>query len=580
MGIIMRNFIRKSFKRELLLCFLVVALLPLIICNVFMVLSFQEKIQRDYEKEATNQLQIMESAITDVFLEFQTVGKELSQNENVIESLYIKDTELKKGIYVELYKVTARLRENAQFHLYSKGGICKYSTDNAMLGTMLPTYWGILRAASESRYTLVIRNVEEYTAEAKGTLLRTAQAITDRRGNCIGYVVIDMKSEHFDSLLNGTYNVTNSIMVLDQYWNSIYSTEVNQNESMVPLLRNQVFQGKSLKEIEDGSRCYVTKIGETGLVIVLKQREIFTSKINNTMYSISIMMALVSLIFCVAVALGFSRSLTNPINKLTNAMREVENGNLEVRIDLDRQDEIGRLSEDFNQMTKELKDFMISQVKQQQELNESNIARMQAQLNPHFLYNTLDTMKWVAKANHVPEIATLSSSLAKILTISISEEQFIPLKEEMELVKCYVDIQRIRFSDKFEYEANLPKELEECIVPKLVIQPLVENAIIHGLVDRDSGQIKIDIERIKNQLILTVSDDGCGIEKERMEQINRRDRNKLTGHLGIYNVDTIIRLHYGQKYGLHVSAIDTGGTKVIVTLPLWKGDSDAKSYSS
>lgn len=545
-----------------------------------MVLSFQEKIQRDYEKEAMAQLQNMETVIADIFLEFQAIGNTLSQNENVVESLYIKDTELKKGIYVELYKVTAKLREFAQFHLYSKGGNCKYSTENTMLGTSLPTYWGILKAAKDKKGTLVIRSVEDSTGEANKTLLQAAQVITDNQGNGIGYLVIDLQRENLNRLLDGTYNAPNSMMLLNQYWKSIYSTEVNQKESIVPLLRKQVFLGMSLKGVDDNSRCYVTPIADTGLFVVLKQREVFTASITKTMYSISIIMALVSLIFCIVVALGFSRNLTRPINQLTNAMREVENGNLETRIDLQREDEIGRLSGNFNQMTKELKDFMISQVKQQQELNESNIARMQAQLNPHFLYNTLDTMKWVAKANHVPEIATLSQSLAKILRISISEEQFIPLKEEMGLVKSYVEIQRIRFSEKFEYEASLPVELEDCIVPKLVIQPLVENAIIHGLAERDSGHINIEATRKKNQLLLTVADDGCGMEMEMMEQLNRRDRSKLTGHLGFYNVDSIIRLHYGQKYGLHVSAMDTGGTKVTVTMPLWKEEQDAKSYRS
>lgn len=223
-------------------------------------------------------------------------------------------------------------------------------------------------------------------------------------------------------------------------------------------------------------------------------------------------------------------------------------------------------------MTSELKDYMEKQVSQQKQINEIQVAMMQAQLNPHFLYNTLDTMKWVAKANHIPEIATLASKLAKILRTSISQVQFITLKEEMELVESYAEIQKIRFQGKFCFEYELPEEIKQCRIPKLIVQPIVENAVIHGLADCDEGHIYVKAMEKDGQLYIEVQDDGCGISREVMEHLNSRDREQLAGHLGFYNVDTIIRLHYGDEYGVQVETPESGGTKVTIVIPAEHGE--------
>ena len=127
----------------------------------------------------------------------------------------------------------------------------------------------------------------------------------------------------------------------------------------------------------------------------------------------------------VGVAIGISSFLSKPIHVLHDAMDEVQEGNLDTHVDMERQDEFGELAENFNIMIKRISSYMEERVRREKELNETQIAMMQSQLNPHFLYNTLDTMKWVAKANHIPEIATLAAKLAKILRTSISSAQFI-----------------------------------------------------------------------------------------------------------------------------------------------------------
>ena len=189
-------------------------------------------------------------------------------------------------------------------------------------------------------------------------------------------------------------------------------------------------------------------------------------------------------------------------------------------------------------------------------------------LNPHFLYNTLDTMKWVAKANHIPEIATLAAKLAKILRTSISSAQFITLQEEMTLVESYAKIQKIRFNGKFDFRYEIAPETEEILVPKLIVQPIVENAVIHGLADADEGHIFVRAYLERKELVIEVSDDGCGISDEVIRRLGNRDKEQKNGHIGFYNVDTIIRLHYGKDYGLRAERLAAGGTKVTIRIPV------------
>lgn len=249
-------------------------------------------------------------------------------------------------------------------------------------------------------------------------------------------------------------------------------------------------------------------------------------------------------------------------------MREVEKGNYQVQMETNRTDEFGRLASSFNRMTREYLLNLENSVQRQKELNETQIRMMQAQLNPHFLYNTLDSMKWLGVTHGVPKVATLATNLATILRASISEGEFVTLQQELELIERYIDIQSIRFEDRFTCEIDIDDKFQSCLVPKLVLQPLVENSIIHGLEGRDDGYIKVSAEEQDSVLVLTVSDNGRGIPEEILEKINSSDELKPGGHLGLYNVDRIIRLHYGDQYGISAENVPGEGSRVQLRLPI------------
>ena len=227
------------------------------------------------------------------------------------------------------------------------------------------------------------------------------------------------------------------------------------------------------------------------------------------------------------------------------------------------------MAERFNGMLIALKKNQAQLLENQRELNEAQIRMLQAQLNPHFLCNTLDTMKWISKINSVPQVAVMSTNLADILRFCVSPEEFVPLRRELEILQRYVEIQRIRLSGSFAFSVEVPPELLDCPVPKMILQPIVENAMLHGLEGVEHGAISVRAETCRGVLSISVTDNGRGLPPELVGPYASRARELSRGHLGLYNVDTILRKHYGDRFGLYLrSRPDESGAVVTAALPI------------
>lgn len=563
----MKTVIRQSFKRELFLCFIVVALVPMVITGCFLVSVLKARLSRDYEEKTQEQLISVENRLAGVFDEMDQAAREIMSDGVIVDGITQTDSWLKNKAYKRLYEKTQDLREIAWFQIYDAQGFCSLSTSPQGASWELPPYWGLLKVARTHSQEMILRRASWERGSEK-ICLQGARAILDENEECLGFVVMDITEAHFETILSGTYNEENGIAVLNSYWEDVYSTKAAKEASLGQTLRTRRMAGEDLRQTTDGITFYIAPLGQTGLYIILGKEPVFTRDVTDMTVGVMMIMAVCSLFLCIAAAGVMSNYLTAPVKKLSQAMARVEGGDLDVQVGSGRKDEFGQLSASFDGMTRQIKENLALQVKQQKELNDSNIAMMQAQLNPHFLYNTLDTIKWVAKAHHVSELATLASGLAKILRTSISEAQFISLSEEVGLVCAYMDIQKIRFDGNFSYDVELPLELEDCMVPKMIIQPIVENAIIHGLKEQENGHIFLNIYEEEETLYIEVYDDGCGMDETILGLLKERNREELKGHIGFYNVDTIIRLHYGTQYGLYAENQPEGGARVRITLPI------------
>ncbi len=231
-------------------------------------------------------------------------------------------------------------------------------------------------------------------------------------------------------------------------------------------------------------------------------------------------------------------------------------------------DELGELTGAFNRMTTDLKRYVDERVEQQKALSAARLKLYQTQLNPHFLYNTLDTIKWSAKIHQLPEVAVMAENLAGILRQALSSREFVTLKEELETIDSYMAIQKARLPEGFQYEAEVPDSLMSALVPKMLLQPLVENAVLHGVEHDGNGYICIFAAQEGTDLKISVFDDGRGMPPEVVRWINSPSPEKRDGHLGLYNLISILKIHYGEGYGLKARSGDGEGTTITITLPM------------
>ena len=210
-------------------------------------------------------------------------------------------------------------------------------------------------------------------------------------------------------------------------------------------------------------------------------------------------------------------------------------------------------------------------VEEQEDKRKYELQALQAQINPHFLYNTLDSIIWMAETQD-SNIVAMTEALAKLFRISLNKgNEEILLKKEMEHVKNYLIIQSMRYADKFTFEIRVEPEVEKCRIIKLILQPIVENCIYHGIKKkRGSGHIIIRAFHSEPNLILQVKDDGCGMSRETCEKMlsYEIEQENISGSgIGVKNVNERIQLRFGKEYGLHYDSEEGKGTTVTYTLP-------------
>lgn len=366
------------------------------------------------------------------------------------------------------------------------------------------------------------------------------------------------------------------LLLVDATWRLLYASQPLRADDTLALLRAQLLSGKSLSDGDGERSYYVGACAESGFSLILQQPQTYTAQVVRSIYLVAALMGALCLVLCLVCAWWLSRRLFEPVNELDGAMRRVEGGDYDVRIESTRQDEMGRLAASFDRMTAEYRQNLERSVQRERELNETRLRMLQSQLNPHFLYNTLDCMKWLGVTGGVPQVAELAADLAALLRAGISGSEYITLEEELELIGRYLAIQEVRFGDRFVCELDVDERFQHCVVPKLILQPLVENAIIHGVADSDEGFIKLWAEEdAEGYLLLKVSDNGSGIPPEVLERLNSHELIP-GGHLGLNNVDRIVRLSYGESCGLSAYPNEGGGSCVQLRLPMQKGEDHAQ----
>ncbi|WP_319560078.1 histidine kinase [Marispirochaeta sp.] len=305
-------------------------------------------------------------------------------------------------------------------------------------------------------------------------------------------------------------------------------------------------------------------------------RVFFKDKIQSTTNLLLIMLMFfligMTLIYLV-ISLLLSNSIAKPIIDLNEKLKIIQSGNFNVKIETDREDEIGQLGETFNNMTVRIDHLLKQSVAEQKRKSDLEFEVLEAQINPHFLYNTLDSIKWLAVLQGMENISDMISSLINLLRYNISSSsRLVSLEDEITSVHNYISIQQFRYGDIFSVRYSIPNNLQSLRIMKFILQPLVENAIFHGLKDMDSnGEIHVEAELSdEKNLLIHIRDNGSGFTFSSdggIKESTNKSRSMHSG-IGIKNIQERITLYFGTNFGLSFSNNPDGGACVRLKLPL------------
>ena len=308
-------------------------------------------------------------------------------------------------------------------------------------------------------------------------------------------------------------------------------------------------------------------------LVALIPYEQFMSPINNvkdTNNMLIIVLSTIALAFALTISFSMTRRLSVVVGKMNNA----QSGDLEPISDSAGRDEVGCLVESYNYMIEEMKHLIKIQYENGKEIKNAELNALQAQINPHFLYNTLDMINWFAANGMVDEIRDVVVALAKFYKLSLSNGlEEISIKDELMHVSMYTQIQCLRYKGQLQFEISVDNEICSCLVIKTILQPVVENAIMHGIMMRDDkiGKVKISACDTGDSIILSVCDDGVGMTGAQIQAaLNGTSKNGKRGY-GIFNVNKRIKFFYGDDYGIAYSSKVNEGVCVKINIPKREG---------
>lgn len=421
------------------------------------------------------------------------------------------------------------------------------------------------------------RNIVTNRSYSIDDVFSLAKAVQDpETGEVLGVILLDIRHDIIQSSINGvTIGEKGFVFVMDQEDNIVY-TPVNGIVYRVNPKWVKAMEPMSV-QIQGGSYQIRSELSPyTGwrTVGVFSMDEVMSSV--NTIVYILFTCVIISLVLVVIVSFKFSRTLTNPIFKLKRLMKQAESGDLTVRFNFEHNDEIGELGQSFNHMIARIDQLIQMVYVEQENKRTAEMKSLQEQIKPHFLYNTLDTISWMARDYDAEDIVRLVDALTNMFRIGLSHgKDIITVKEEITHVSNYLYIQKIRYKDKLNYVIHVDESLYAIEVPKLILQPLVENAIYHGVkAKRGGGTITITGVPEGENLVFTVQDNGAGMLQEKVEELNRRmsERSVLDEKksFGLFYIRERIQLCYGKGYGVHVESTLGEGTRVTITLPLYQ----------
>ena len=396
------------------------------------------------------------------------------------------------------------------------------------------------------------------------------------------YIAVYSSSEHLNEMLKDNLKLTGSVSYIINDRNAVVATSDSSLSGIYLLdydtiensfMSSNNFIERNILDTTVYAGFYNIKQPGWFMVTVLPSGPLITQ--SNTIMIQYILMYLGFLIFALFLAHSMSHSITNRISSVIHQMSKVRKGTLSPMSSPQYHDEIGDLIDTYNYMTRKMDQLMTEQVKAAEELRIAEFHTLQAQINPHFLYNTMDMINWLAQQGRTDEVSLAVQKLSRFYKLTLSRKQSIStIASEAEHVSIYLQIQNMRYHDSISFVCDIPDELMEYQIPKLTLQPIIENSVLHGILETPSktGTIVLTGWLEDSDIVLLISDDGVGIPPEKLQTLLLENSYGITSassgtNIAVYNTHRRLQILYGEKYGLKYSSEFGKGTDVELRIP-------------
>lgn len=563
----------RSYTKKIMICMIVASCLPVILSSILILRITGHTLQDSMEKQAISDLENIQEEIEVYYKTYCGVLKTLAESDTVIET--VKGNGNINEVYSILYLLTSGYGGEAQFHIIDRKGKVEISTGEIPQDYQKPKgeNWGVLRKAKSS-FEPVLSTSDKSQSYNRNISFSIAMAIREDE-NVVGYVIVDV----YRDVLENTVRTKISdygyrVIVADSNNYVAFNSEDAANEGLTAY-------PKDLSKNKEGSAGEYTYTAEdteylveysesemTGLQTVLYVPMTQLKENYSTVQTAIIKTAVPIVLAFMIIAAVITNNFTKPMRQLADTMREARKDRLSARVVVDRADEIGELGYMFNLLMEHIQDLIYNIEEKQKTLRVAQIQALCAQINPHFIYNTLDMIKWCGKMNDIDGVAKLTVQLGKLLRMTISEQgEYTTVEQDLEMLGCYIDIQKKRFAEQIQVEYHVDEELLNCRIPRIILQPLVENAIEHGF-ENKSEDCRIIISVWKNGIYLemSVEDNGCGIPQEKIHEI--MEGKSGNEHIGISNVKMRTELYGDSECGIQILSKENQGTKITLKILL------------
>jgi two-component system sensor histidine kinase YesM len=582
MNRIMLKLKNMSFRRKVILFIMVISVVPLLVMGVFSYVVFRRSL---VEREQSNMKDYMSQAIWGMENKidiYNNLSDYIAYNQtisNVIGYRYDSSEYTSSfEVYKELRDVVDPLLSGVKYFnqdmlaltIYVDSDIVKHDSTITPLSEAEGETW------KNTLSSTVDSNIHWFADDSKRKvfLVRRMPLLEELESEGYLYIEVDYKSLFggFSQMESGEYGV----VIYDEEGNEIYSFNSFDEDKYI-LDSKELYQGitsdedtskKNYKIKSDGRRfTIVKKVTDQGWTAAMYKPNSVINMSIRTIISIVIIVTLVCIIISSLISTIISRKFVGTIEDMTENMKAVEAGNYEVTVHSESEDEVGSLIRGFGNMVDRINTLINEVYKGKLSQKEAEMKALQAQINPHFLYNSLSLINWKAIEAKQPDISRITLLLSKFYRTSLNKGKNITsIKDEISNIQSYIDIQLMMHDNGFDVEYNLEPDIMQYSIPNLLLQPLIENAIDHGIdinterrgLIKVTGNIKED-----SRITITVSDNGVGMPEEVAEQI-------LTGSskgYGVKNVNERIKHFYGEEYGITVKSIEGKGTDIIIEIP-------------